>query len=56
LIAFINQEMAPRPDGKEGAGLFAHLRGLQSPEGRGREEVVANVFRGVSNRMESGYR
>jgi type I restriction enzyme M protein len=55
LIAFINQEKATRADGKEGAGLFAHLRGLQSPEGRGREEVVANVFRGVSNRMESGY-
>jgi type I restriction enzyme M protein len=31
------------------------LRGLQSPEGRGREEVIANVFRGVTNRMESGY-
>lgn len=55
LIAFVNQEKATRPDGKEGAGLFAHLRGLQSPEGRGREEVVANVFRGVTNRMESGY-
>jgi len=55
LIAFINQEKAIRSDGKEGAGLFAHLRGLQSPEGRGREEVVANVFRGVNNRMESGY-
>lgn len=55
LIAFINQEKAVRPDGKEGAGLFAHLKSLQSPEGRGREEVVANVFRGVSNRMESGY-
>ncbi|MEM8864197.1 MAG: N-6 DNA methylase [Planctomycetota bacterium] len=55
LIAFINQEKATRVDGKEGAGLFAHLRGLQSADGRGREEVVANVFRGVSNRMESGY-
>lgn len=55
LIAFVNQEKAARPDGKEGAGLFAHLRGLQSPEGSGREEVIANVFRGVANRMESGY-
>lgn len=55
LIAFVNQEKATRPDGKEGAGLFAELRGLQSPDGKGREEVVANVFRGVTNRMESGY-
>lgn len=55
LIAFINQEKAVRADGKEGPGLFAYLRGLESPEGRGRQEVVANVFRGVSNRMESGY-
>ena len=55
LIAFINQEEATRPDGKKGPGLFAYLRSLESPEGRGRQEVVANVFRGVSNRMESGY-
>ncbi len=55
LIAFINQEKAVRADGKEGPGLFAYLRSLESPEGRGRQEVVANVFRGVSNRMESGY-
>lgn len=55
LNAFINQEKAIRADGKEGPGLFAYLRSLESPEGRGRQEVVANVFRGVSNRMESGY-
>ena len=55
LIAFINQDKTTRPDGKEGPGLFAYLRSLESPEGRGRQEVVANVFRGVSNRMESGY-
>ena len=55
LLAFINQEKAVRADGKEGPGLFAYLRSLESPEGRGRQEVVANVFRGVSNRMESGY-
>ena len=55
LIAFINQEKATRADGKEGPGLFTYLRNLESPEGRGRQEVVANVFRGVTNRMESGY-
>jgi len=55
LIAFINQDEAKRPDGKRGAGLFAYLRNLQSPDGKGRQEVIANVFRGVFNRMESGY-
>jgi len=55
LLAFINQDEAVGPDGKRRAGLFAYLRGLESPTGKGREEVVANVFRGVANRMESGY-
>ena len=55
LIAFINQDETVRPDGSKGAGLFAYLRSLQSTNGKGREEVVANVFRGVFNRMESGY-
>jgi type I restriction enzyme M protein len=55
LITFINQDEAVLPDGTRGPGLFAHLRSLQSANGSGREEVVANVFRGVSNRMESGY-
>jgi type I restriction enzyme M protein len=55
LTAFINQDEAIRPDGTKGPGLFAYLRVLQSLNGRGREEVVANVFRGVFNRMESGY-
>jgi type I restriction enzyme M protein len=55
LIAFIDQDEAMRPDATKGHGLFAYLRGLQSADGRGREEVIANVFRGVFNRMESGY-
>ena len=55
LIAFINQDDAVLPNGKRGSGLFAYLRTLQSTEGRGREEVIANVFRSVVNRMESGY-
>lgn len=55
LLKFINQDEAMRPDGVRGPGLFACLRGLRSPTGRGRREVVANVFKGVSNRMESGY-
>ena len=44
-----------RPDGTKGAGLFAYLRGLQSESGKGRQDVIANVFKGVTNRMESGY-
>jgi type I restriction enzyme M protein len=56
LIAFINQDEAVRPDGERGVGLFAYLRALQ---GRGEElerrDVVATVFRGTVNRMQSGY-
>ncbi len=56
LIAFINQDEAVRPDGKRGAGLFAYLRSLQgSGEGLDRRDVVATVFRGTVNRMQSGY-
>jgi type I restriction enzyme M protein len=55
LLTFINQEEALRPDGKRGPGLFAYLRSLQSESGRTRRDVIANVFRGITNRMESGY-
>jgi type I restriction enzyme M protein len=55
LIAFINQDEAVRPDGTKGPGLFAYLRSLQSANGTDRRDVIANVFRGVLNRMISGY-
>jgi len=55
LIAFVNQEVATRPDGTKGPGLIAYLRSLQSSNGRSRREVVARVFDGVYNRMVSGY-
>jgi type I restriction enzyme M protein len=55
LIAFINQEESKRPDGKRGEGLFAYLRGLRGAEGGDRRDVVATVFKGVVNRMVSGY-
>lgn len=55
LIAFINQDEAVRPDGKRGPGLFAYLKGLQSTNGDRRRDVIATVFRGVVNRMTSGY-
>lgn len=55
LIAFVNQEEAVRPNGTKGPGLLAHLRELQSSEGKNRRDVVAQVFSGVVNRMISGY-
>ena len=44
-----------RPDGNRGPGLFAYLRSLQGRNGDGRRDVIATVFRGVTNRMVSGY-
>lgn len=55
LIAFVNNDKAMRPDGNSGAGLFAALRSLQNENGDSRRTVVANVFRGVINRMINGY-
>lgn len=55
LLAFVNQEKSTRPDGTEGLGLFAYLRSLTSANGDDRRDVIATVFRGVDNRMRSGY-
>src|SRR6202163_2605045 len=55
LLAFINQDETRLPDGKRGSGLFAYLRGLSSANGDDRRDVIATVFRGVDNRMKSGY-
>lgn len=56
LLAFINQDECHRPDGSRGAGLFAYLRGLAGSGEKGSQrEVIANVFKGVQNRMVSGY-
>jgi type I restriction enzyme M protein len=55
LLAFINNDEAVRPDGTRGPGLFAYLRGLTSANGDDRRDVIATVFRGVDNRMRSGY-
>jgi len=55
LTAFINNEEAMRPDGTKGPGLFAYLRSLQSSNGGDRRDVIAIVFKGVTNRMISGY-
>ncbi|WP_089729879.1 class I SAM-dependent DNA methyltransferase [Candidatus Thiosymbion oneisti] len=55
LIAFINQERAVLPDGREGPGLFAYLRNLQGAAGGDRRDVIATVFMGLQNRMLNGY-
>ncbi|MDP2901925.1 MAG: N-6 DNA methylase [Methylovulum sp.] len=56
LLAFINQDETIRPDGQRGKGLFAYLRGLAGEGEKGSQrEVVANVFKGVQNRMASGF-
>ena len=56
LLAFLAAEDAMLPDGSRGPGLFAYLRALRGDDGRrDRRDVVATVFRGFSNRMESGY-
>ena len=55
LLAFINNDECTRPDGQRGPGLFAYLRKLTSANGDDRREVIATVFKGVQNRMGSGY-
>lgn len=56
LLAFVNQDEAVRPDGQRGVGLFAYLRSLQGGrDSLNRRDVVATVFRGTVNRMQSGY-
>jgi type I restriction enzyme M protein len=55
LLTFINQDEATRPDGSRGPGLFAYLRSLSSSNGDDRRDVIATVFRGIDNRMRSGY-
>jgi type I restriction enzyme M protein len=55
LLAFINQDEVLRPDAKKGLGLFKYLRGLESSNGDARRDVIATVFKGVDNRMRSGY-
>jgi type I restriction enzyme M protein len=55
LLAFINNEETTLPNGKKGAGLFRYLRTLTSSNGDNRRDVIATVFKGVQNRMVSGY-
>jgi hypothetical protein len=40
---------------QKGRGLFRYLRTLTSSNGDDRRDVIATVFKGVQNRMVSGY-
>ncbi|WP_292192258.1 class I SAM-dependent DNA methyltransferase [Mesorhizobium sp.] len=56
LLAFLAAERTQLPDGSIGPGLFAYLKSLRGENGRReRRDVVATVFQGLTNRMESGY-
>ena len=55
LVNFINLEEVNLPDGTKGQGLFHYLRNLRSTDGKGREDVIATVFQGIINRIQSGY-
>ncbi|WP_292805397.1 N-6 DNA methylase [Nostoc sp. NMS7] len=54
LKSFINNDEAISPDGTKGAGLLAYLRNLKSKTGRDHADVIAKVFKDVTNRMISG--
>jgi type I restriction enzyme M protein len=55
LLAFLSAEQAPLPDGTTGPGLFHYLRALDGVTDDDRAAVVANIFRGLSNHLTSGY-
>jgi len=55
LLAFVSNEKVKLADGKERTGLFYYLRALQSETGAERKDVIATVFKGVTNRMINGY-
>jgi type I restriction enzyme M protein len=56
LLSFINEGRTVLPDGNRGLGLLAYLRGLSGDGAQGNQrDVIANVFKGVQNRMVSGY-
>lgn len=54
LQRFISNDEVRLRDGTKCAGLLPYLRSLQSQTGRDRKDVIREVFKGISNRMESG--
>ncbi len=55
FLSFISNEKVKLSDGKERTGLLYYLRALQSETGTERKDVIATVFKGVTNRMINGY-
>jgi type I restriction enzyme M protein len=55
LLAFVSNEKVELANGKMKSGLFFYLRALQSETGLERKDVIATVFKGVTNRMINGY-
>jgi type I restriction enzyme M protein len=56
LTHFINDQETVRQDGTKGKGLFEYLRQLRGTDGgKDQRDVIANIFRGVNNRMNSGF-
>lgn len=56
LIHFINDQECVRQDGTKGKGLFEYLRQLRGTDGgKDQRDVIANIFRGVNNRMGNGF-
>lgn len=56
LLRFVNYTEAVRPDGSQGKGLFEYLRQLRGADGgKDQRDVIASIFKGVVNRMESGF-
>lgn len=54
LQRFISNDEVTLRDGTKCLGLFPYLRDLQSKTGRDRQDIIREVFKGISNRMESG--
>jgi type I restriction enzyme M protein len=55
LLAFISNEKVILADSTEQTGLFYYLRSLASETGTQRKDVIATVFKGITNRMINGY-
>jgi type I restriction enzyme M protein len=56
LLHFVNDQEVTLPNGKKGPGLFQYLRQLRGVNGgTDQRDVIATIFKGVVNRMESGY-
>jgi type I restriction enzyme M protein len=55
LLAFVNNEKIKLGRRKRKNRFFYYLRALQSETGAERKDVIATVFKGVTNRMINGY-